>query len=58
MTCFNVRDLLLGLSFDVLVFLPLLLRSSVILPHAKYYLASKDDLNLSIVLANPVLVLA
>ena len=56
---FNVTDLLLGLSFDVPLFLPLLLRSNVILPHAEgSSLAFKKVLNLPVVLVKPVLVLA
>ena len=56
---FNVTDLLLGLSVDVFVFLPLLLRSNVILPLAEgFSLAFKEVLNLPVVLVKPVLVLA
>ena len=56
---FNDTGLLLDLSFDVLVFLPLLLRSNVILPHAEgFSLGFKELLNLPIVLVKPVLVLA
>ena len=48
---FKVTDLLLGLSFDELVFLLLLLRSNVILPHADgFSLAFMDILTLPVVL--------
>ena len=56
---FTVTDLLLDLSFNVLVFLPLLLKSNFILPHAEGFpLAFKEGLNLPIVFVKPVSVLA
>ena len=48
-------DLLLRLSFDVLLFFLLLLKSNVILPKAEgVSLATKDVLNLHIILIKPV----
>ena len=51
--------MLVSKVLDVLVFLPLLLKSNFILPHAEGFpLAFKEGLNLPIVFVKPVSVLA